>query len=416
MRLLGVKVAVILDFVLVSCGPMLSVSRPLPLGDAPRIMAAITGASRPLLVSIANSPALPSPGPTLRPLVDAALQSHVEGIGTAFVDTGMNPGLSVALVQRNPRTRQLEAMLLNFGTAEKDGGNPVDSNTVYEIGSITKIFTGVLLAEAVDAGRMKLSDPIQNYLPEGVTAPTYEGAPITLAQLATHRSGLPRDLGSDSLSDLYSWLNGFDLERPPGAGYAYSNLGFALLGDILARNANTDYGTLAFQSVSQPLGLWNTSEALSEDQASRLAQGYSGDGSPAAYFPESGAMSGAGYLHSSLNDMARFVAENMDPDSTPLPRDLLLAQQVESEGPNPGTGTGLGWEIEALGAPQQRLFKGGVTLGFSSYISISNDRTWGLALLSNGMHVDSLASSLIRLLDKRNKWLQFLPAYPGGRR
>jgi CubicO group peptidase (beta-lactamase class C family) len=309
-----------------------------------------------------------------------------------------NPGLSVALIRRNPQTGQLEMMLLNFGSTAKDGAEPVDSNTVYEIGSITKVFTGILLAQAVQAGQMKLDDPIQGYLPDGVQAPAYKGIPITLAELATHRSSLPRDLGSDSLSDLYEWLNGFHLSQAPGSKYVYSNLAYSLLGDILARNANTDYGTLVFQSVSQPLGLTDTTETLSADQMKRLAKGYAADGSLARYFPDTGAMGGAGYLRSTLHDLALFLAENMQPDSTPLAGALRLAQTVQSEGSSPETGTGLGWEITHPGKPDERIWKGGATPGFSSYISFANDGSWGFVLLSNGQSVDSLVPNMIRVL------------------
>ncbi len=110
--------------------------------------------------------------------------------------------------------------------------------------------------------------------------------PISLVNLATHRSGLPRDLYTDSFSDIYAWLNGFRPNIAPGSEYIYSNLGYEILGDILARQANSDYGTLAFESVSQPLGLLDTREILTDDERSRLAKGYGYDGSPMDYEPE----------------------------------------------------------------------------------------------------------------------------------
>lgn len=353
----------------------------------------------PTATRIPESPTASST-PGLPMLTDQALQNQVARLAGGFTDTGRNPGLSVAIVKRDPQTGQLQAMLLNFGTTAKGGGQPVDSGTVYEIGSITKVFTGILLAEAVKAGKMNLNDPIQAYLPQGIQAPSYKGTPITLADLATHRSGLPRDLNSDSVADLYGWLNGFHLSRAPGSEYVYSNLGYSLLGDILARDADTDYETLVFRLVSQPLGMMDTTETLSADQASRLAQGYSGDGSPAQYFPTAGAMSSAGYLHSTLRDMTRFLVANMQPDSTPLADSMGLAQSLQAGGRNPGTGTGLGWEIDRLGRKDQRVWKAGATYGFSSYISFASDGSSGFVLLSNGQYVDSLAPYLIQLLSE----------------
>ncbi len=391
--------------ILAGCSPMSVRSASLP-GDAAVQTATQTVVnSTPLPTDsptpLADTPTA-SPTPGLTYFSDDDIQNGVGRLASNFLHQTRNPGLSVAVIRRNPQSGELEALLLNYGTAARDGGGPVNSNTIYEIGSITKVFTGILLAEAVNDGKMKLDDPIQGYLPGGVYAPDYKGIPITLNELATHRSGLPRDLNSDSLSDLYAWLNGFRLSRAPGAEYVYSNLGYSLLGDILARNANADYGTLVFQSVSQPLGLMDTADALSAEQMSRLAQGYAYDGSLARYFPDSGAMAPAGYLHSTLNDLTRFVIDNMQPDSTPLAAALSLAQTSQSEGSNPGTGTALGWEIDRLGKPDERIWKGGGTPGFTSYVSFNKDGSSGFVLLSNGQFIDNLVPDMIRLLHDAN--------------
>jgi CubicO group peptidase (beta-lactamase class C family) len=348
------------------------------------------------LATETDEPPTSTPGVSL--LNDDILKDQVDRLAAGFLGRARNPGLSVSVVLRDPGSGQLKAMLLNYGTSFKDGKVPVDSETVYELGSITKLFTGILLAEAVNAGEVKLTDPIQAYLPDGIQAPVYKQIPISLVNLATHRSGLPRDSYTDSFSDIYTWLNGFQLSIAPGSEYIYSNLGYEILGDILARKANSDFGTLAFQSVSQPLGLLDTRETLTGDETSRLAKGYGYDGSPMDYEPESGAMSSAGYLHSTLKDMTRFLIENMQPDSVSLSSSLELAQTMQSVGRNPGTGTGLGWEIDRPGTLDERLWKGGATLGFSSYISFAKDGSSGFILLTNGQYVDNLALQMARLL------------------
>ena len=259
-----------------------------------------------------------TPIPNIPELKDAALKSQIDRLASGFLRSGSSSGLGVAVVVRDQSTGLLEAMMLNYGTSAKDQGSDTTPDTVYEIGSITKVFTGILLAEAVNAGRVKLDDPIQNYMPPGIHAPTYRDQQISLVDLATHRSSLPRDADTDSLPDLYAWLNGYQLAHAPGSQYVYSNLGYSLLGDILARLAGSDFGPLELQAVSQPLGLVDTRETLTSDETERLAQGYRYDGSAADYFPDSGAMSGAGYLRSTLSDMTRFLVENMQPDSTPL--------------------------------------------------------------------------------------------------
>ena len=302
---------------------------------------------------------------------------------------------------RNPQTGLLEGILLNYGTTAKDNGQALNPDTVYEIGSITKLFTGILLAQAVEAGKVQLDDPIQNYLPEDIHAPTYKNKPIRLDDLATHRSGLPRDTAAESLPQLYSWLDTYKLRRRPGSQYAYSNAGYALLGDILARLSGTDYGTLEYELISLPLGLMDTRETLTDEQTGRLAQGYTSSGSPAGYFPYSGAMSGAGYLRSTLQDMTRFLIANMDLNSTPLARSIALAQTVQAEGNDRGTGIGLGWEIDQVGTSNERLSKGGETAGFTSYISFLRDGSSGFVLLTNGMDVGRIVPDVINIMRKR---------------
>jgi D-alanyl-D-alanine-carboxypeptidase/D-alanyl-D-alanine-endopeptidase len=342
----------------------------------------------------------PTSTPDIQSLNDDELKSHVDQLAAGFLKSTKNPGLSIAVVLPDPGSGQLKAMLLNYGTISKGGGKSVDSETVYELGSITKLFTGILLAEAVNAGEVKLTDPIQAYLPTGIEAPAYKQIPISLVNLATHRSGLPRDSYADNFSDIYTWLNSFRLSIAPGSEYIYSNLGYEILGDILARKANSDYGTLVFHSVSQPLGLLDTRESLTGDQDARLAKGYGYDGSPMDYEPDSGAMSSAGYLHSTLKDMTRFLIENMQPDSVSLSSSLKLAQTMQSVGRNPGTGTALGWEIDRPGTPGERLWKGGATNGFSSYISFSKNDSSGFILLTNGQYIDKLALQMARLLNE----------------
>ena len=326
------------------------------------------------------------------------IKAQVDKLAAWFIGQGRNPGLGVAIVVRNPQTGVLEATLLNYGTTAKDNGQPVTSDTVYEIGSITKVFTGILLAEAVGSGEVQLDDPIQKYLPPGIHAPEFESESITLVELATHRSALPRDPGTDSMSDLYSWLNTFEPNHAPGSEYAYSNLGYALLGDILARLSGMDFDTLEFQSVSLPLGLMDTRETLNADQIGRLAHGYTYDGSPADYFPQSGALSSAGYMHSTLNDMTRFLIANMQLDSSPLAAPITLAQTLEAGGRNAGQGAALGWDINELGSKDESLSKGGATLGFTSYISFRSDGSSGFVLLTNGMNVESLVPHMQRIM------------------
>jgi len=342
----------------------------------------------------------PTATPTIDPFIDDSLKGQVDRLAMDYLKWGHGSGLSVAVVRRNPQTGQLEAMLLNYGYMSKHKQQPVASDTVYEIGSLTKVFTGILLAQAVDNGKMNLDDPVQNYLPDGVHLAAYKNQPIRLVDLATHRSGLPRDIGVDDPAGLYQWLNGYQPSIAPGAEYIYSNLGYMVLGDILTRLSQSDFNTLEYADVSEPLGLSDTREVLTDEEKDRLAQGYYYDGSPTSYFPDSGTMSAAGYLRSTLNDMTRFLLDNMQASATPLGSSLQLAQTVQSPGRNPGEGTALGWEIDDLDKPSEVIWKSGGTDGFTSHIEFMKDGSAGFVLLSNGQYVDDLAVELSPLLEK----------------
>ena len=362
--------------------------------------------STPTTVPSATATQTPTPAPTATPgivlLNDDLLKSRIDQLAASFLAENHNPGLSVAVIVRNPQTGQLETMFLNYGKISKVPDQPVTSETVYEIGSITKVFTGILLAEKVNDGTVRLDDPIQKFMPDKIHAPQYKDTPITLVDLATHRSGLPRDLNSDDRTALYQWLNSFKPAHAPGEQYVYSNLGYMLLGDILSRLSQSEFGSLEFESVSQPLGLTDTREVLTTEENDHLAQGYAFDGSVAPYFLDSGPMDAAGYLHSTLQDMTRFLIANMEPDSTPLASSIKLAQTMQAEGRNPGSGEGLGWDIENPGTPQERISKGGGTPGFTSYISFTADGNSGFVILTNRqIMLNNFAAGIAQLLNNR---------------
>ena len=137
----------------------------------------------------------------------------------------------------------------------------VKGNTVFLIASITKVFTKLLLLDMVQRGDMRLDEPAQLYLPASVRLPARNGKPITLLHLATHTSGLPAWVGSDagSLAKIYADLSKYQLSRPPGAAYEYSNIGMDLLGIAIERKAGKPYRTLLAERICQPLGMNHTS-------------------------------------------------------------------------------------------------------------------------------------------------------------
>jgi serine-type D-Ala-D-Ala carboxypeptidase/endopeptidase len=217
---------------------------------------------------------------------------------------------------------------LAHGRTAKEGGAEPDQDTVFEIGSITKVFTALLLADMVERGEMRLDDPIAKYLP-GVTVPARDGRPITLADLATHTSGLPRlptnmpmRNPADPYADygaplLYQFLSTHTLARAPGEQWEYSNLGAGLLGHILSRHAGTSYEDLLRTRILQPLGMRDTAITLSGDQRRRLATGHSAALVPVPLW-EFDALAGAGAIRSTAADLLTFAAACLELTEHPL--------------------------------------------------------------------------------------------------
>ena len=158
---------------------------------------------------------------TLSPQVTESIQARI--------DSGVNPGVVIGIIDSNG------PHYYSFGVKSLKSREPVNENSIFEIGSITKTFTGILLADRVVKGQSKLDDPLQNYLPEGITAPSKNGAAIALVHLANHTSGLPYMPGNlkpanpaNPFADyseklLYEFLAGYSLPRDIGSKYEYSN-------------------------------------------------------------------------------------------------------------------------------------------------------------------------------------------------
>ncbi|MBT1157581.1 serine hydrolase [Aminobacter anthyllidis] len=281
---------------------------------------------------------------------------------------------------------------------------PVDGNTLYEIGSITKVFTGLLLAEMAASGEVGLDDPLANYMPEGVTVPERAGKVITLADLATHRSSLPSlpdDLiPPDTLNpyatytteQLYRFLSRYQLPRDIGADFEYSNTGFGLLGQALARRAGVDYETLVSQRITAQLGMSSTAITLSPELAKRMATGHNSDLQPVPNW-DLPAFAGAGALRSSTNDLLNFLAMALSTEKSPL-TDAVAAASVKRRPVNYDTQIGLAWMVTESSSGDIVWHSGG-TGGFTTFIGFHPASKTGVVVLANsdagvndiGMHL-----------------------------
>ena len=251
--------------------------------------------------------------------------------------------------------------MISYGTFAKDDKHPVDGDTVFEIGSITKVFTSLILADMVQRGEVALSDPIAKYLPSEVKVPERDGRQITLEDLSTHTSGLPRmpdnfkpadpdnPYADYTVEQLYNFLSNYTLTRDIGSQFEYSNLGGGLLGHVLARRAGIDYEALVRSRILAPLKMSDTTIKLTPAMQTRLATGHNASMSPVKNW-DSATLAGAGALRSTANDMLRFLAANLGYiDSPQAPAMATMLRERRSTGPMPlgnlKMEVGLAWMI-----------------------------------------------------------------------
>lgn len=289
-----------------------------------------------------------------------------------------------------------------------DAATP-DGRTVYEIGSITKVFTATLLAQAVRDKELGLHDPVQRYLPDSVRFRALGERPVSLYDLATHTSGLPRMPENFAPADstnpyadytverLYAFLNDFRPTRAPGERAEYSNVGMGLLGHVLARHAETDYESLVRERIAGPLGMDDTRVSLTGDMRSRLAHGHDATLRPVPNWDLT-ALAGAGALRSTTDDMLRFLAANLRLVDTPLAGDLRETQGPRERFGGEGRFVGLGWMIRKRYGRTIRWHNGG-TGGYRTFVGFDPQQRRGVVVLSNAANsVDDIG---FHLLDPR---------------
>lgn len=252
--------------------------------------------------------------PALPPAQAAALPALVrKDFAAALRDGPLGPatsaGVAIGVVRNGVRR------VFALGTARPD--------SIFEIGSLTKTFTGLVLAQLLEQGKVHLKEPVRELLPPG-TVPKPDGEEITLLDLITHRSGLPRLPGNFNPADpndpyadyhaaeLYGFLQQRGVAKPADAGFLYSNLGVGLLGQALANRAGMSYAQLVAEEVTAPLHLADTTVVLAGEQRARLIQGYGADARPAHAW-QLDALAGAGALHSTAADMLGYLEANLHP-------------------------------------------------------------------------------------------------------
>lgn len=365
--------------------------------------------------------ATPSPAPTQAPTAVPSptpasegerVSQGVDGVMGDFMRDHRSTACSVAVVSPGDGDA-LQRQVFNYGALSLVSQTKVDENTEYEIGSLTKLFTGNLLAFFVSDGQVKLEDPLQMYLPEDVKAPSYLEYPVTLLHLATHTSGLPRRAqsihgtrkiegvpvsGYATDEEVYRAMTMVHLKTYPGSEWEYSNLGYGLLGIALGRMADENYGSMVKFNILADLNMSDTAITLSPDQKQRLAQGYTAAGDNAPAFATEGGLLAAGGYRSTIADLATYLEANLAPPPSALGGALQLSQQSFEDGPARDTGQALGWLVARPHTPEAVLIKAGATAGFSAYIALSPQKKSGFVVVCNGPSVSSVAPALAELV------------------
>jgi CubicO group peptidase (beta-lactamase class C family) len=336
---------------------------------------------------------------------DTTPQAHadvVRALAQPFVDGHWTPALAIGLVSPTG------VETYGLGRVRDDGSPTVpDADTAFEIGSVSKVFTSLILADAVHRGDLALEEPIDELLPPGVHAPSMAGRQITLQHLATHTSGLPSlpanfapasdaNPYADYTRDLlFAALPATTLATAPGTTYAYSNLGAGLLGQLLSDHAHATYAELLRSRITQPLGMTRTDVVF---PAANVAQSHdAGDDAVPPW--DFAALAGAGAVRSTVRDLVELVRANLAPPSGDLGAAIELTQRPQTAPPiRP---MGLAWHV-GLGPASLAsvLWHNGQTAGAHAFVALDLTGKNGVVVLANAgqMRVDDLGIALLQTL------------------
>lgn len=300
-------------------------------------------------------------------------------------------GIVVGIVDRGGRR------FVSYGSFGVDDPRPVGEDTVFGIGSVTKLFTSTVLADMVRRGEVSLNDPVAKYLPRDGTVPRRGNKQITLLDLATHRSGLPlmpsnnpapkdpaNPFAGYTPAQLFQFVSQFQLTSNIGSAYEYSNVGAALLGQALARRAGMDYGALVRVRVLNPLHLDNTAIALTPAMQEHLAPGHEDDRRPAVPW-DLGAMAPAGALRSDARDLLTFLAANLGLVKSPLLAAMQSMTKVRRMA-EPSNDIALAWFATHRGG-RELFWHDGAVSGYQSFAGYDARAGIGVVVLGN-MDVD----------------------------
>jgi D-alanyl-D-alanine-carboxypeptidase/D-alanyl-D-alanine-endopeptidase len=316
--------------------------------------------------------------------------------------------------------------IFSFGNMSKAHNVPVNENTLFDIGSITKTFTTLLLADMVEQGIVNLTDPIEKYLPASVKVPEFSGHKITLADLATHTSGLPflpsniwinNKVGgminsNYTANQMYTALSNFTLTREPGSKFQYSDFGLGLLGYILSLKAGVPYEQLVKDRVLNVLGMNDTKITLSQsDIKNRFPVGHQ-DGREINTPTIPTVIEGAGAFRSTANDLLKYLSTNLGFLHTKLDSAIQLQHLIRHPGTYPPANpmnyseyVALGWRVLTNFGTETLAHEGEIN-GWEAFVGFTPIKQDGVVLLCNcdskDVDLNTLGFVLLHLTGTKN--------------
>jgi len=322
---------------------------------------------------------LPAGAQTASGLLDPKVRAYIQG----HVDDGFINGVTIGILQED------RAEVHTFGTVSPDSDKAPDSDTVYQIASLTKVFNGVLLALFVERGLLALDQTLPGSFEE-CPLPWNKGRPITLLDLATHRSGLPNFAANlpsqdpeNPLADytpqhLCNYLTETLPELQPSTRFTYSSVGTGLLGRIMAERAGLTWEQLFLQEIAGPLGMESTQVTLTPALQARFIPPFDRDGRQMKVW-DIPTIEAAGALKSTVYDLLLFLRANFEERDTELSRALVLAREAPSHIDRDLASHGLGWFLR----PRDLFYEHAGGTAYSSYFGLNMEKRIAVAVLSN---------------------------------
>jgi serine-type D-Ala-D-Ala carboxypeptidase/endopeptidase len=375
------------------------------------------------------------------------LSKYTESIVKRYVTSAPNSGLIIGIIFQG------KTHVFSYGETEKGSGLRPDTNNLFEIGSISEVFTALLLADMQIKGEVNIDDPVQKYLPVNVATPVYQQVickpvenevfksypeennpnrikftpyiclpdplfkptPIVLCYLATHTSGLP-DLPSNikarqktnpfadyTKENLYAFMKTYSIDVPMGFDYRYSRLGMTLLGHALSLKAGKTYEELIIDHICSGLGMIDTRITLNTIQRSRFLNGHDKHAKITSHW-DYDIMAPVGGLRSTMSDMLRFLSANTGTTNTLLkntldythnPRIIITGKKSKE------VEIAFGWLVSPLNLGSKKIvWQSSTTGGFAAFIGFEEISKTGVVILSNSCKpVDKIGMDILRYLN-----------------